>query len=48
MFICHLSCIQNSKLTKWSIDDEASYDILGYVFSSFLCIWRQIRCNLEK
>jgi len=23
-------------------DEGTSYDILGYGFSSFLCIWRQI------
>jgi len=29
-------------------DDGVSYDILGYIFSYFHFIWRQIRGNLEK
>jgi hypothetical protein len=28
-------------------DEEASYDIFGYVFSTFLCIWRQISWEME-
>jgi len=28
--------------------DGASYDILGYVFSSFIYIRREINCNLAE
>jgi len=36
------------KYVEWASDGEASYDILGYVFSYFLCIWRQIRSYVEE